>query len=247
MNLNEALLAGHYSAVDEAKRQGLAAITVVQKYSVHENYRSRQLAVRCAGQIGGDLAAAVIAKGLKDENYNVQVTAAMELTKGGYPAATDAILKGLEVDGDELIRENLALAAGHLDGDRTIKILKRIATHETVLGSNARMALARLKDDESRKSILEELKSQGPRTRYDALEKLIYVNEPELGAHAKAFLADKAEAVRFGIVEMPKFRRVCDQAVDTTVALYRLKLPFMTSLERIYSDEEISLVQKAIK
>ena len=53
-------------------------------------------------------------------------------------------------------------------------------------------------------------------------------------------------AQKIGPKKAPKFRRVCDQAVDTLVALLKLKVPFETNIEKIYSDAEINTVAKMV-
>jgi HEAT repeat protein len=244
MDLDEALLQGHYLAVEEAGRLGPAALPVIRRYVSHENYRSRQMAMRSAGRIGDDRGADILVAGLKDENFNVQNAAATELAKKPYPAATEAILDQLAAGGDEIVREKLALAAGYLPGQRTMDVLKPLAAGSSVLASNAGMALARLDDGEAGKSLAAELNAPLPRERYEALEKLVYVNARSYAPLAKRLLADKAEAMRIGIVEMPRYRRVCDQAVDTLVALLQLKVPFEVGSETVYADDALTTVSR---
>lgn len=238
-DLEEALEKGHYLAPEEAARLGTAALPVVRRYAQSDNYRSRQMAMRCAGRIGEDQGSDILAAGLVDQNFNVQNAAATELAKKAYPGATKAILDQLEAGADEIVREKLALAAGYLPGPQTIEALKKVATGEVALASNARMALARLKDPEAQQSLNAELSAELPRTRYDALEKVIYVSDRRYLPQAKRLLADKAEAVPIGIVEMPRYRRVCDQAVDTVISLLRARVSFTVGVEIIYADHAL--------
>ena len=244
INLNEGLAEGQYLAVEEAGRLGAAALPVIRRHVGSENYRSRQMAMRCAGRIGDDQGADILAAGLKDENFNVQNAAATELAKKAYPGATNVILDQLRAGGDEIVREKLALAAGYLPGDRTITVLKIIAAGEGRVASNARMALARLHDVDSHNSLIAELSASLPSARYDALEKLIYVNDPSYVPQVKPLLADKAEAVRIGIVEMPRYRRVCDQAVDVLVHLLKLQDLSPVDSEKVYSLQELQMVER---
>ena len=247
VSLDEALAQGQYLAVEEAGRLGVAALPVIRRYVVSESYRSRQMAVRCAGRIGDDRGADILAAGLKDGNFNVQNAAATELSKKAYPGAVQAILEGLGSGGDEIVREKLALAAGYLPGDRTVAVLKSVLVGKGALAANARMALARLGDVESRESLISELSAPLPRVRYDALEKLIYVDDRSYVPHVKRLLSDKAEAVRIGIVEMPRYRRVCDQAVDTLVSLLDLKVAFPIGPERIYPESDIRTIGEIVR
>jgi hypothetical protein len=245
--LEQLLQTANSLAVDEAGRLGTAALPVIRRYVRAENYRSRQLAMRCAGRIGDDQGADILAAGLLDQNFNVQNAAATELAKKAYAGAEKTILDQLGAGGDEIVRENLALAAGYLPGRRTIELLRAIATGKGVLASNARMALARLNDVKSHNSLIAELRAPLPRTRYDALEKLIYVNDRGYLPQVKRLLADKAAAVPIGIVERPRYRRVCDQAVDTLIHLSRLQISFPIGPEKIYSEQERQQIQSLAK
>src|SRR5690349_6117476 len=99
-NLEEALEAGHYLALDEATRLGAAALPIIRRYAKSENYRSRQMAMRCVGRIGDDQAADLLVAGLVDQNFNVQNAAATELSRKAYPGATIAVLDQLVAAGD---------------------------------------------------------------------------------------------------------------------------------------------------
>jgi HEAT repeat protein len=200
--------------------------------------------MRCAGRVGTDAAGDILAAGLMDENFNVQNAAANELARKAYPSAAQTILDRLVAGADDLVREKLALAAGYLSDNRTAEVLKSVETEGGVLASNARMALARLGDIDARQSLMAELNDPLPSKRYEGLEKLIYVDDRGYAPHVKRLLQDKAEAVRIGIVEIPRYRRVCDQAVDTLVALLRPSVSFKVSVEIIYGDEALAEASK---
>src|SRR5690242_18708064 len=149
-DLDNALLQGDSLAVESAAKLGPAALPVLRRYAQHENYRTRQLAMRCAGRVGTDAAGDILAAGLMDENFNVQNAAANELARKAYPSAAQTILDRLVAGADDLVREKLALAAGYLSDNRTAEVLKSVETEGGVLASNARMALARLGDIDAR-------------------------------------------------------------------------------------------------
>jgi HEAT repeat protein len=244
IDLDNALLQGDSLAVEIAAKLGPAALPVLRRYVQHENYRTRQLAMRCAGGVGTDAAAEILAAGLVDENFNVQNAAANELARKAYPSAAQTILDRLVAGAEELVREKLALAAGYLSDKRTAEVLKSVETEGGVLASNARMALARLGDVDAQQSLIAELNDPLPSKRYEGLEKLIYVDDRGYAPHVKRLLQDKAEAVRIGIVEIPRYRRVCDQAVDTLVALLRPNVSFKVSVEITYGDEALAEASK---
>jgi HEAT repeat protein len=240
IDLDNALVQGDSRAVEEAGRLGPAALPLLRRYVQHENYRSRQLSMRCVGRIGAEQGADILAAGLMDENFNVQNAAANELAKRPYPGVANAIFERLVAGGDEIVREKLALAAGYLPDPRAIEVLKSVETEGGVLASNARMALARLGDRDAQQSLIAELGAPLASTRYEALEKLVYVDDRSYAPLVKRLLQDREEAVRIGIVEMPRYRRVCDQAVDTLIALLRPKVTFESSVETIYSDDALA-------
>jgi hypothetical protein len=106
------------------------------------------------------------------------------------------------------------------------------------------MALAKLGEPQARAALLADLAAPLPRTRYDTVGQLRYVGDVGLASHARKLLPDRAAAQRIGIMNAPRYRRVCDQAVDTLVYLRQLKVSFPVNLEQIYSDDQISQVER---
>lgn len=246
--LENSLQMASWEAVDEARRAGEGALPTVEKYSRDEDYKKRQIAVACAGVIEGEGAARILAAGLTDENINVRLTAAKTLKNKPNPAVTETVIERLENSQEEVLRELLALAAGRLPGEKTIEILKKIVeADEGQVSVNAQMALAKLGDGEAKQAILNQLDDALPRTRYNALEKLIYINDPTLARYAGKLLGDKNPAMVIGSVRNPIYRRVCDQAVDTLIFLLKPAVSFRTSIEIIYSDKELLEVESAIR
>lgn len=242
-NLEISLQQKSSQAVGEAKQLGEYALPVIKKYSQDEDYQKRQLAVECAGVIRDDNAAPILAAGLEDDNINVRLEAANAIEENPIPGVTDAVLEKLENSQEDDLKETLALAAGKLPGEKTVEVLKKVqAAEEGKVSENAQMALAKLGDGESKEAIIKELSDPLPRTRYEALEKLIYIDAAALVVYAAKLLGDKSEALTIGTVRNPKYRRVCDQAVDTIVFLLRLSVTFQVSKEKIYDDREIQEV-----
>lgn len=233
-----------WEAVNEARRLGESALPTIKKYSKNEDFQKRQIAVACAGKIGGEDAGQILSAGLKDENINVRLTAAKTLKDNPNPAATETVVELLENSQEPVLREILALAAGSLPGEKTVEVLRKIVeADEGQVSVNAQMALAKLGDGEAKQAIMNQLDDPLPRTRYTALEKLIYINDSALARYTRKLLGDKNPAVMIGSIRNPKYRRVCDQAVDTLVFLLKLSVSFRTSIEIIYSDKEIFEVE----
>jgi HEAT repeat protein len=233
-----------WGAVDEARQLGKSAMPILKKYSHDADYQKRQIAVESAGAVGGDEAAQILVDGLKDENIGVNLSAAHTLAKNPNPGATETVIELLNTNDEEVFREALALAAGGLPGEKTVEVLKRIeAAGEDQVSVNAQMALAKLGDGPAKQAIMKQLDAAEPRTRYNALEKLIYINDVRLARYARKLLGDKNPALRTGLVNDPEYRRVCDQAVDTIVFLLKLPVSFEVSSDIIYTDREILEVE----
>lgn len=242
--LESLLESANWDAVDHAQREGPAALPAIRQYARSKNYRTRQISVACAARIGGNEAAAIVAAGLTDDNINVQLQAAKELSSGKFPSAAQAVLEELSHGQEYLVREFLALAAGYIPGSQTVAILRPLAEGKGTLATNARMALCRLGDEHALSELIKDLSSSVPRTRYESLDQLRYVGNPELIPYAKRSLSDKEPAVRIGPARHPRFRRVCDQAVDTLVLLLNLRPPFPIAAEHIYTDEQLEQIRE---
>lgn len=230
-------------AVDEARAMGESAMPVIERFSKDEKFERRQVAVAAAGAVGADSAAPVLVAGLTDENVNVRLEAAKALQDNPLPAAADAVAQILDNSDEEVLRELLALAAGGMGSEKMVEVLKKIeAADEAQVSVNAQMALAKIGDDQSKQAIISQLDDPEPRTRYNALEKLVYIGDANLARFAIKLLGDTAIALTIGSVRNPQYRRVCDQAVDTLVFLLRLPVNFRVSPEIIYSEGEIRQV-----
>ena len=237
-----------WRAVDEAKTMGESALPIIEPFSRDQDFAKRQIAMASAGAAGGEGAGPILSAGLKDENVNVRLEAAKALERDPNPAATETVLEVLENGPDEVVREMLALAAGSLPGDTTVEVLKKVQEQDLgQISINAQMALAKLGSGTAKQTVVAELSDSLPRTRYDALEKLVYINDPGLARFAVKLLGDSSPAVQIGSVKMPKYRRVCDQAVDTLVTLLKLQVSFRASISTIYPDRDIREVEELVR
>jgi hypothetical protein len=246
-SLDSLLASGNWDAVEEAQRQGVAALPIVRTYAKSANSSSRQIAMACASHIGGDEAGQILVAGLADPDINVQLTAAKELDSGKFPSAAGAILDHLARGKDDLVREFLALDAGYIPGDKTVTILRPLCTGQSGLATNAKMALAKLKDGWARDLLVKDLSSPLPRTRYEALLQLIYIDDQQFVPNAKSLLDDVQPARRIGTPRNPRFRRVCDQALDTLAFLLKLNPSFPVAPEKIYTQEQLAQFRQMVR
>jgi hypothetical protein len=244
--ISELLASANWAAVEEVRRQGNAALPIIRSFVKDENYRTRQIAVACAGEIEGQVSD-ILARGLTDPNVNVRITAANGFARRPYPEALDTLIEQVDKSPDDSVRETLVLALGLLPDERTLTVLKRLLVSGGSLVRSARLALARLGDPEARASLLADLSSPLPRARYDVLKDLIYVRDAELMGYAERLLDDREPAVRVGVVKAPRYRRVCDQAVDTLVAVLKVAVSFEVSEEKIYSHSELTEMKHLVR
>ena len=245
--LEKLLAAADWKAVEEARRMGSAALPIIRPFIKDKNETVRQIAVGCAGAIGDPQGADILAAGLKDVSLGVQLGAARELAEKPYPAATEAVLELLNKKPEEVLTELLIKAAGNLPGAKTVATLRPFLAGDDVIATQTIYALAKLGDAAGRKALSAKLSAKLPRTRYEALENLCYVNNSSFAATAKKLLFDKANALPIGLPSDPLNRRVADQAVDSLVCLLKLQPPFETSQSKVYTDREIATIRNLVK
>lgn len=240
--LKKLLAEASSESVNEAKRQGKSALPIIRPFLKDDNYQVRELAVASAGAIGDDSAADILSSGLKDSNINVRLAAADELTKRSYPAATGTVLEVIKTSPDETLRELLVEAAGFLPGDKTIATLRPLAKGKSVLADQAKYALAKLGDSSGINAVTNKLSAADSYVRYEALQKLCYVDDLRFVSKAEKLLSDKTDAITVGSPRNPQMRRVTDAAVDALVCLLNLNTSFKAS-DGIYTDENINQVR----
>lgn len=245
--LERLIAQGDWQAVDLAVRLDAAAWPAIQRGAGMEDFQSRQISMVCAGRLGGEAAATLLLAGLADKHINVSLAAAGQLSRNPPPSALPGILRELDSCQEDNICALLALALGHLPGEATTESLLELTGRDGDVAVNARLALAKLGHDEFLAAHLSRLASDDPYTRYEALAQLVYIDQAELAGHARQLLFDKEVAVTIGKQYTPRYRRVCDQALDTLAALLELRLPFVVSAESIYTDDQLSQASKMVR
>ncbi len=249
MTLEKMLAEGQTEAVEMAEEMGEQAWPAILKAAKMENYESRQLAMYCAGSLEGPQAGEILTLGLSDDDVNVRSAAASQLMDDPPENAKTALLHTLsqKTERSHQIPEMLALGAGFLPGDDTVEVLKGLLSEGDDLAENAKMALAKLGDQECKNNIIGELSDNNPFTRYNAVKKLEYIDDPGTFQHVVKLLNDRAEAVNVGTSYRSRYRRVCDQAVDSVIYLLELEPPFEINVTKIYSDSEILQLREMIQ
>ena len=245
--LENLIAQGDWEAVEKTRQMGEAAWPSIRLGAVMPDFQSRQVAMACAGLLGGEEAGKILLAGLNDKHINVSLAAAGQLSMNPPPSALHGIINKLAADSEDNIRGLLALALGRLPDEASIRTLLGLAQGEGDVAQNARLALAKLKQPKFLEACTAGLMSEAPHIRYETLAQLIYIDNPDLAARAENLLSDKAEAVNIGNQYKPMYRRVCDQAVDTLAALLKITPPFEIGPALIYSDEQLYQMQLLIK
>ncbi len=249
ITLEKMLAEGQPEAVEMAEEMGEQAWPAILKAAKMENFESRQLAMYCVGALEGPQAGEILALGLSDDDVNVRSAAASQLMDDPPENTKTTLLNTLsrKTERSHQIPEMLALGAGFLPGDDTVEVLKGLLLEGDDLAENAKMALAKLGDQEYKHNIIVELSDNNPFTRYNAVKKLEYIDDPGTSQHVVKLLDDRAEAVNVGTSYRSRYRRVCDQAVDSIISLLELDTSFETNTTKIYSDSELLQLREIIQ
>jgi len=246
-DLENMIAQGDWKAVELAIQIGEAAWPSVKQGAKMTDFQSRQISMVCAGQLGGDTAGEILLTGLGDKHINVSLAAAGQLSKNPPPSALQGILHELTTCSEENICALLALSVGRLPDEASTKALLGLVEGDDDVAKNAQLGLAKLGHPEYLKTHLSKLASENPHTRYEALAQLVYIDDAKLAENAKRLLSDREVAVTLGTQYNPRYRRVCDQAVDTLVHLLKLSPPFETNPEQIYSDTELMQINQLVQ
>lgn len=245
--LEKMIAEGDWDAVELAGKMGASAWPVLEWGAQMAGFRSRQITMVSAGQLGGDEAGRMLLAGLHDKHINVGLAAAGQLSRNPPGNTLLKILDELNECSEDNICALLALAVGRLPAGEAPEVLLELAEGDDDVAKNAQLALARLGNSEYVERHLDKLASKESSIRYEALSGLIYINDPKLARNVHGLLSDREVAVTLGTQYKPRHRRVCDQAVDTLTALLKIKPGFDTGPENIYTDEQLHQFEQMVK
>tara|TARA_R110002096_G_scaffold44524_8_gene119845 strand:+ start:51084 stop:52058 length:975 start_codon:yes stop_codon:yes gene_type:complete len=242
--LEQHLASANWQAVDLAKRLGGDAWPAVEAAAQQPEFRTRQIAMACAGALGTSRALPLLIAGLGDPHRNVSIAAASQLSLSPPPGAQAELVRSLGACEEDVICALLVRGLGRLPGERSIAAVLDAAQRSDALLDVARLALSKLGDKDALRSQRALLKNRSAAIRYQALVDTRYIANATLIVAAKPLLQDTAPVVSIGTPYNEQHRRVCDQAVDTLVVLLQLEPSFAVAAETIYSDEQIREVAR---
>jgi HEAT repeat protein len=126
------------------------------------------------------------------------------------------------------------LVIGRIGDEGAKEELKKILLNERdrATRSNIIQALARLKDDDSRKAILAELKSPVPKTRFEAIQKIEYIKDKEMTLNLEPLLDDPTPAVTLTASATKKVTIRMNEAAVKAIAMV-FDQPFSFRIDRL--------------
>jgi HEAT repeat protein len=244
MDINEVrtrILAIDWDVLEELSAEDTSIVSELLKLAKHENPDVRELAVSSLGLFRGPEVANALADALNDPVGDVRVEAYNMLTMAHDPSILPKLQTILHTHEDEYVRQSVALTIGRIGDRSAVEHLKTVLTIENVsqVQSGIVQALARMGEDEAKKSILAELNSGNVKKQWHAMEKLEYVNDKALAVHLKAFLDNASPA--FNINGDPKSRpiRIMDVALKTIAVLFEQPFTFTLESYRTCTDAEL--------
>lgn len=248
--LENLIAQGDWSAVDLVVKMGEAAWPVIKQGAKMDSYESRQVSMVAAGRLGGISAGEILLSGLRDKHINVVLVAAGQLSKKPPLSAHSGILDEINTCNEGDVCELLALSLGQIPGEKSINALLNLLNkdlQEDDVEKNAQLALVKLGHPKYIKKHLKNLDSKDAYERYKTIANFVYIDDTKYAKEIKRHLVDKEVALVIGTQYKPRYRRVCDQAVDSLVFVYKLTPSFEIKAENIYSDKQIAEINEIFK
>jgi len=240
--VEEMILKKNWGVTDYIEKLDLSVIPILLKLAKNSEWEVRQLSLLCLGHFKTPESAEALANALLDSDINVRSYAAGLLQENYHPATLPQLLEALKTSEDDHVRAMTVLVIGRIGDEGTKKELKKILLIEKdkTTRSNIIQALARLKDEDSRKAILAELKSPVPKTRFEAIQKIEYIKDKEMALHLEPLLDDPSPAVTLGAsADQTVFVRMNEAAVKAIAIIFDQPFSFRIDRLRPCTDQEI--------
>lgn len=247
--LKQRILAKDWEAVEEASKIGPGGAPSLTDVIASPDPEVRRLAFTALGEMGGEPAAALLVKGIEDEDLNVRTMAMAGLDRCATPAVKAPLEAILPRSEDEVIRSRVALLLGRIGDDATSAALaaREKVESDPEAAASVRLALARLGDRKKRDEVIAELGSTTARARYAALKKIAYIADPRLLHHLLPLAADAAGAQNIAPSHAPPLMmRIMDVVVTVTAEVTRHRFSFDATQKRLYTGPEIAEVKAHI-
>ena len=219
-----------------------SVIPVLLKLAKNSEWEVRQLSLLCLAYFKTRESAETLAKALLDSDINVRSYAVGLLQETHDPAILPQLLEALKTSEDDHVRAMTVLVIGRIGDEGAKEELKKLLLIEKdkTMRSNINQALARLKDEDSRKAILAELKSPVPKTRFEAIQKIEYIKDKEMALNLEPLLDDPTPAVTITATATRRVTIRMNEAVVKAIAIV-FDQPFSFRIDRLRpcTDQEI--------
>ncbi len=208
----------------------------------------RELAVYSLNAAGGNAAREGLFKALHDRTDTVRSAACRFLDQRFTPEDVPALEKELSTNPDEYVRERVALMLGKAGKPAASTALtQQFAVERDEHAKRAQsLALARLGNALGRETVVARLKAEDPGQLAEALDDLVYVNDPKLLPETLPLLNDTRPAKNVGPSHGPFLIRVCDVAVNTIDAVLNHPFSFAVYQTRRYSQPELDSAKAVV-
>lgn len=239
--------------VSDMQSAGLSIVPRLLRLARHEDREVREIALYCLEQKGGRQARAAFVKALYDRDSQIRAISATRLLQKHHgPENLRALLDVLRRHRDDMVREYIALVVGKIGEPGALPALRKLleAERNRLVKKNLRLAMARLGDERSRRSILDGLRAQDVETRVRALRGFAFMNDRRLVAHLLPLLGDERDAVNVAPAGHRAFVRICDLAVEVLDAVLLHPFSFQVGnfgRARKYSQAEIDAARRLVE
>jgi len=232
-----------------ARQGGADAVDALTPLLSEPEFEVRLLAIYCIAETGQARAADALIPMTLDTNPQIAVAAAQRVHLLSTAQSVPAILRVLPDCEEPLVRRELALALGKVAGPGKIPEMREQLARETSQLAYQGMlaALARLGDDESRKTFAHGLHDTEGMARKSWLDLVEEIGQPWLIAPLAGALGDPAPIIRIGVDALPDFPdalRACDLAVNLIAKIAARSFSFEMTDAKNYSAEELDEVKR---
>jgi HEAT repeat protein len=244
--LDSLVAAKDWQAVEQAKRIGPSAFSLLDRSSHDADEDIRALSLACLAEVAGEKSLSIFVQALADPVLNVRIKAVLALEKHATKEQGQQLLAYFQKENEAVLQERAILLVGRLLDTNLLPRLVALRGNESdaAIAEKITWSLARLNERESLKSILLDLKSTTTMKRYHAVLGIEYIQNPRLAKELSQVLDDREKVEPDGPAHLGRYRGIRDVAVSVVATITNHKFSFDTSERRKFSETEIDEVRK---
>ena len=235
-----------------ARQIGPSANPELIELTQHEDSKVRRIALYCLNETGGADAAMAMAASLLDDEPQVQSAALKGLINHPDPVVYQLLLKNYAKIRDPLIRREVPLILGRMEGKVQKSDLKEKLTAEKAPEAKEGwlVVLTRDNDQEARTLFLQGLHASKGRPRARFLEYCRYIGAPWLLKEMLPLLDDQEPMIRIGVdarPDLPEYLRTCDLVVNLVSEIARINFSFSITTSENYTAAQLAEVRQYLR